>query len=164
MPRKNIYIRDDDLALFEEAIEKLGKDKEAIGTIIIDALKERLSQLGKLEEEAFKLQMLYILGSLKFPPIKELAESRLDELPKKVSAKAYKKAYFSYLGNEEHFEVINESDFVSNWASKFIWDGIEGLIENQEKWFKEGKKYIEEGKKRHEKGKTILDEDILENE
>ena len=163
MPRKNIYIRDDDLPFFENALEKLGKDKEAVGAIIVDALKDKISQLEETQERAFKLQMLYLLGTLNYPPLKELAEKRLEKIPEEAKNKAYLKAYYSYLGNKDHFE--NTQYFLDNdWYLDFIWNGIEGLMNDKEEWFEEGKKNIDEGKKRHEEGKNILDEDNLENE
>lgn len=99
MPRKNIYIRDDDLDVFEEAMEKLGED-EAIGTIIIEALKDKLNRLPEIEEYLLKLQLL---KQLDLPALNEIIEYRLDNYPKKLVLEAEVKSIAAYLGNPNYF-------------------------------------------------------------
>lgn len=163
MPRKNIYIRDDDIEFFEKAIKALGED-EAIGTVIINALKEKLGNLPEKRERIFKLQLLNQLNS---PAINEIIKYRLQNYPENLVYEAEVKAIYAYLGNPDHFSFPvygNYDSYYTEWLLPFMEESLDSLINRNKIWFEKAKSYIEKGKKIHEESKKELDEEIEDNE
>ena len=57
MPQKTIYIRDEDVEFFDEAVKKLGNGR-GIGSLIVGLLKEQMKKLDDETDEAMSLKML----------------------------------------------------------------------------------------------------------
>lgn len=126
MPKKTIYVREEDMPVFDEAMAKLGGE-ESMGSVIVDALRERLRNREKEEEEALRLALA---AACVLPPIlEECVEYRLRDLPKDAVVKAHLAAAAAYLA---------DPDF-------FIERGYHEL--DDERWFEEAKEKAEEGKR-----------------
>ncbi len=78
MPRKTIYIRDEDLPIFERARRELDAP---IGTIVIRALQNALAEKNELWHKAFCLQMIRLAD---MPILNELVDHRLQDMPEDI--------------------------------------------------------------------------------
>lgn len=104
MPKKTIYVRDEDMPLFEQAMRKLGGE-ESMGSVIMDALRERLRSREKEEEQALRLAMI---AQCPMPEIlTECVEYRLQALPAEVVARTRILATAAYLEDPNHFCECN---------------------------------------------------------
>lgn len=100
VPKKTIYVREEDIPVFDEAMEKLGGE-ESMSSVIVDALRERLRDRKKEEEEALHLAMALecFLPSV----LAECVERRLRDFPEDVVAKSRVAASAAYLADPDFF-------------------------------------------------------------
>lgn len=82
VPRKTIYIRDEDLPIFERARKELDAP---IGTIVVRALESVLQERDELWYKAFCLQLIR-LGDM--PIFGELIDYRLKDMPYDIVTEA----------------------------------------------------------------------------
>lgn len=81
MPTKTIYVREEDISVFEEAMKKFGGE-ESMSSVIIEALREKLRDRKKEEETVLDL----VLALECSPPciLAECVEHRLRDFPNDV--------------------------------------------------------------------------------
>ena len=90
LPRKTIYIRDEDLAIFDRAKEELDLP---VGTIVINALQDALREKEGLWHESFCLQMIRIMD---LPILNELIDFRLRSLPADIALETDRLALLAF--------------------------------------------------------------------
>lgn len=122
MPKKTIYIRDEDQAIFDEAMRKLGGEA-GMGAVIADALRKSLTDYTKIEEEALRLAML---SECPLPGVLgECVEFRLHALPPEIVTKARLGAQLAYAEDPEHFI---HADYVALDSTEW-WEKAKDMAE-----------------------------------
>lgn len=116
MPKKTIYVRDEDMPLFEKAMKKLGGE-ESMGSVIVDALRKSLKDYEKEEEEAFRLA---VVMNCPLPSVlAECVEYRLQAIPADIIANARFAADAAYAEDPDHFGYVDFTNIDSNeWWEK----------------------------------------------
>lgn len=143
MPRKNIYIRKEDMPILEKAIEKFGEEK-ALGALMMEALEEKMNNFSKLKEEALKYQML---KQLDVPAFNEIINYKMKDYGDTIINITELGSLAAYLGNKDHFKTTQIKDWNMEWIDAFLWTGIDGLIKTEDfkEWYEEAKDNIEKG-------------------
>lgn len=164
MPKKNIYFRNEDMPVVEEAYQVLGEE-EALGKIIADALKEKLNDINEVQEKVYKLQLL---KQLDYASINEIVEYRMREYSPSIVSEAEKKALAAYIADPDHFDILynwndeDSQDYWQEWVWTYFWSGLDIALEefndtinygNDKNWFEEAKELTKEGLKIIEKMK-----------
>ncbi len=111
MPKKTIYISEEDLAVFEKAKEKFSG--ESFSKLIVDALRSRLIDREELREKAFVAELLSRTG---IPILVDLTELYLQTLPEDIVSKARERGALVE-STEEGREIIYHG-----WAQA-LWEG-----------------------------------------
>lgn len=100
MPKKTIYVRDEDMPDFEKALKKLGGE-EGIGTIIVEALRKSIRDHKEEEEKVFRLS---VLANCPLPSLfAECVEFRLQSLPADIVSKVHYYALAAYKEDPDYF-------------------------------------------------------------
>jgi len=129
MPRKTIYVSEEDDVVFKEYAEKINSE-EGIGKIVADAMREKLDQHRGLGTLAFHLSLLVQApGVSEF--VRDLAQYRLDGLSDNMKNEGAKRARHVMVEDPTFFDLrINEQ------RASFH----DVLIQDDNKWFEEGEK------------------------
>ncbi len=129
MPRKTIYVSEEDNAVFKEYADKVGDDG-GLGKVLADALRERLQQRHELETLAFRLCLL-IQGPETTKLVADLAQYRFDDLPEDIKTEAMAKTLRVMAEDPSFFELR-----VGEERKSFF----EALILDDNEWFEEAEK------------------------
>lgn len=126
MPKKTIYVREEDIPVFEEAMQKFGGE-ESMSSVIVDALREKLRDRKKEEEEVLNLALA--LETSPAAIFAECVERRLRDFPEDVVARSRLTAQAAYESDPDFF---NEH---GHWE----------LVLNDEAWLAEAREKVVEG-------------------
>jgi hypothetical protein len=126
VPKKTIYVSEEDIPIFQEAMQKFGGE-ESMSSVIVDALREKLRDRRKEEEEVLNL----VLALECSPPaiFAECVERKLRDFPEDVVARSRLAAEATYESDPDFF---NERGY---------WE----LISNEEAWLEEAREKVVEG-------------------
>lgn len=112
MPKKTIYVREEDIPIFEEAMQRFGGE-ESMSSVIVDALRERLRDRKKEKEEALHLALV---AECFLPPIlAEGIERRLRDFPEDVVAGSRIAAQMAYLMDSDFFVESSYWELDEGW-------------------------------------------------
>lgn len=141
MPRKTIYIREEDAAVFDEAMRQLGGE-EGMGRVIVKALQEQLRDRKAEEDECFRLKMLELCG---LPPLlASLVQRRLQDFSLIPLVQAATRAGLALTKEPEHFTLEK---------------AIKALL-GDETWFEKGRELAAEAHKEWVENVTTVLQDV----